>query len=68
MASARLTRTLGTPTNRKKLTASMWLKKSFNGSEKHFLGMGASGGYLDFRFASTGELELYHSIVVINLD
>ena len=60
MASARLTRTLGTPTNRKKLTASMWLKKSFDGSEKHFFGMGASGGYLDFRFASTGELELYH--------
>ena len=60
MATTRLTRTLGTPTNRKKLTLSMWLKKSFNGVEKHFFGMGNSGGYLDFRFASTGELELYH--------
>ena len=60
MATTRLTRTLGTPTNRKKLTLSMWLKKSFNGVEKHFFGMGASGGYLDFRFASTDELELYH--------
>jgi len=60
MATTRLTRTLGTPTNRKKLTASMWLKKSFNGTEKHFFGMGTSGGYLDFRFANTGELELYH--------
>ena len=29
MATTRLTRTLGTPTNRKKLTASMWLKKKF---------------------------------------
>ena len=60
MATTRLTRTLGTPTNRKKLTASMWLKKSFNGAEKHFFGTGASGGYLDFRFASSDELELYH--------
>ena len=60
MASTILQRTLGTPTNRKKLTASMWLKKSFNAAEKHFFGIGASGGYLDFRFASTGELELYH--------
>ena len=60
MASTILQRTLGTPTNRKKFTTSMWLKKCFNGSEKHFFGMGTSGGYLDFRFASTGELELYH--------
>jgi len=60
MANTRLTRTLGTPTNRKKLTASLWVKKSFNGVEKHFFGMSSSGGYLDFRFASTGELELYH--------
>ena len=60
MASTILQRTLGTPTNKKKLTASMWLKKSFNGAEKHFFGIGTSGGYLDFRFASTDELELYH--------
>ena len=60
MASTVIQRTLGTPTNRKKLTASMWVKKSFIGSEKHFFGMGLSGGYLDFRFGSSDELELYH--------
>ena len=60
MANTILQRTLGTPTNRKKLTLSLWLKKSFNGAEKHFFGMGLSGGYLDFRFASSDELELYH--------
>ena len=28
--------------------------------KNNFFGMGASGGYLDFRFASSDELELYH--------
>ena len=62
MANSFLNRTLGTPTNRKKFTASMWVKKCFTGVERHFFGMINNGAapYMDFRFGSSDELEMYH--------
>ena len=62
-ATAHLKRTLGTPTNRKKFTASMWIRKASTDVERNFFGMigsGDSGPYLDFRFATNNQLELYH--------
>ena len=62
-ATAHLKRTLGTPTNRRKFTASMWIKKASTDVERNFFGMigsGDSGPYMDFRFGTSGQLELYH--------
>ena len=62
-ATAHLKRSLGTPTNRKKFTASMWIKKTSTAVERPFFGMIANSDvapYMEFRFASSDELELYH--------
>ena len=61
MASTYLQRTMGTPTSRKKWTLSLWLKKCFTGLEKNFFGManGSAQPYLEVRFNSSGELNLY---------
>ena len=61
MASTYISRTMGTPTSRKKWTLSLWLKKCFTGLEKNFFGManGSAQPYLEVRFNSSGELNLY---------
>jgi hypothetical protein len=47
MASTYLSRTLGTATNRKKFTISLWFKKSSNSGHQYFLGTGVDGNNND---------------------
>mgnify|MGYP003144759397 CR=1 FL=1 len=47
MASTYLSRTLGTATNRKKFTISLWFKKASNSGHQYFLGTGVDGNNND---------------------
>ena len=47
MANTYLSKTLGTATNRKKFTISLWFKKSSNSGHQYFLGTGVDGNNND---------------------
>ena len=55
-SSARLTRTIGSTSNRRTFTYSWWLKRTMNSTEQYVWYVGSSGGtpYLDARFEANG--------------
>ena len=64
MASAYLTKTLGTPTNNKKFTFSCWVKRSGTSGTMDIFHAGASGSdeAIMCRFESNGQLTLKHDV------
>jgi hypothetical protein len=66
-ASAYLNRTFGTPTDNKKWTMSMWLKRGSLGGSINIFGSVITGGYFEFRFNTSDQIYIQNRVSSTNL-